>query len=115
MHGIRGRETMKDCHFSHFNIAGFTYYEGAEIFEQLAIGTLLTMRAEPENGFDPYAVEIYFQKFKLGYIPRNRNQDIHKFLTLGHDDLFVVRINRLSPDEHPEQQIGVVVKIRAKG
>ncbi|MDR3088710.1 MAG: HIRAN domain-containing protein [Desulfobulbaceae bacterium] len=79
---------MQDRHFSHFNIAGFTYYQGAEAFKRLAIGKTLTLKAEPDNKFDPYAVEIWFRKYKLGYVPRGRNEEIHKFLALGHDDLW---------------------------
>jgi hypothetical protein len=105
---------MDDRHFINFQIAGFTYYDGAEVFDQLKIGKVLELLAEPENRFDPYAVAIYFQDRKLGYIPREKNKEIHKFLLLGHDDLFVARINAISADETPERQIGVIVKIRSK-
>ncbi|MDR3347000.1 MAG: HIRAN domain-containing protein [Helicobacteraceae bacterium] len=105
---------MDDRHFANFQIAGFTYYDGAEVFELLKIGSVLELRAESDNRFDPYAVAIYFQERKLGYIPRDKNKEIHKFLLLGHSDIFITRINSILPGEQPERQIGVVVKIRAK-
>lgn len=36
-------------HLANFHIAGFGYWDGAEAFEQLKIGTLLELRREPDN------------------------------------------------------------------
>jgi hypothetical protein len=103
-----------DTYYSHFNIAGFTYYEGVDAFKDLQIGTELRLLAEPENKFDDAAVAIYHQDKKLGYVPKNKNEYMSKFLNSGHTDLFAVKVNKVSPAEHPEQQIGVVVKIKRK-
>jgi hypothetical protein len=110
----RRRIFMDDRHYLTFHVAGFTYYDGVDVFDQLKIGLELKLIAESENKFDAYAVAVYFQDHKLGYIPRGSNKDIHKFLLLGHDNLFSAKINRVSPDEPPEQQIGVIVKIKEK-
>ena len=101
-----------DRHFDDFHIAGFTYHDGVDVFNELKIGTELTFIAEPENKYDSYAVAIYFGKSKLGYIPHGKNKYISKFLNFGHTGLFDVKINRISPEEHPEHQISVVVKIK---
>ena len=45
-------------YLSHFHISGFTYYEGALVFNQLKIGTELSLQAEPENKFNARAVAI---------------------------------------------------------
>jgi hypothetical protein len=105
---------MNDRHFSNFSLAGFTYYDGIEVFQELKVGTLLTMQAEPENKYDPNAVAIYYNDKKLGFIPKEENKPIFQFLTLGHTDLFEARINRISPESHPEKQVGVVVRINEK-
>lgn len=102
---------MNDRHFSSFHLAGFTYYEGVDVFEELKVGTVLTLSAEPENRYDPQAVAIFFRNRKLEYVPREENKLVSKFLSLGYTDLFEVLINRVSPDSHPEKQIGVVVRI----
>lgn len=96
------------------NIAGFTYYDGINVIKELEIGTYLTLVAELENKFDPYAVAIYYKGEKLGFIPTGENKLINQFLQSGHTDLFEVRINRISPESHPEKQIGVIVKIQNK-
>jgi hypothetical protein len=33
---------------------------------------------------------------------------------MGYDDLFEIRINRLSPQEHPENQVGFIIHLREK-
>jgi hypothetical protein len=106
---------MNDRHFADFHIAGFTYYEGVEVFENLKIGTQLSLKAEPENAFDPNAVAIYYRDEKLGFVPRSANELIRKFLNLGYADLFEVKISQVSPEVHPEKQVRVVVRVREKG
>ncbi|MDR1895764.1 MAG: HIRAN domain-containing protein, partial [Prevotellaceae bacterium] len=101
-------------HFATFDIAGFTYYDGIDVFYDLKIGTELNLKAEPTNPFDPYAVIIYYKTTKLGYIPRGENKAISRFLNLGYTELFEVKINRIAPDEHTEQQVGVIVRIRER-
>jgi hypothetical protein len=103
-----------DRHFDDFHIAGFTYHDGVDVFNELKIGTDLALVAEPENKYDNYAVAVYFHEHKLGYVPRGKNKYISKFLNFGHTDIFDIKVNRISPEEHPEHQIGVVVKIKDK-
>ena len=103
---------MNDRHLSTFHIAGFTYYDGIDVFKNLKIGKELSLKAEPENRFDPNAVAIYYQENKLGFVPTGENELIRKFLNLGYTDLFEVKINQVSPDAYPEKQIRVVVRIR---
>jgi len=52
--------------------------------------------------------------FKLGFVSRGENKELSKFCEMGYADIFDVRINRLSPDEHPENQVGVIVYIDRK-
>ena len=96
-----------------FNLAGFMYYDGVEVFNELKIGTELRFVPEPENRHDEYAVAIYLNDTKLGFVPRGENKIISKLLHIGHD-VFTVKINRLSPEEHPNNQVGVVVRVKGK-
>ena len=81
-------------------------------FNELKIGSPLKLIRECDNKFDPYAVAIYFGEYKLGFIPQGENQMISQFIDLGYADMFDVRVQRLSPDVHPEKQVGVVVFIK---
>lgn len=102
---------MKRLHFTNFDLAGFTYWDGVEAFDKLKIGLKLRFERELDNKYDPKAVAIYFEEYKLGYIPRANNSEIAKLCEQGYANIFDVRINRISADEHTESQIGVVVHI----
>ena len=106
------QKPVKNVHLTNFHIAGFGYWDGCEAFEHLRIGTPLELVREADNPFDPYAVAIYYGDYKLGFIPRGSNHDISKYLDMGLDDIYDVRITRISPDAHPENQIEVIVKIK---
>ena len=54
------------------------------------------------------------ESYILGYIPRNENSTLAIFLEMGWDELFECRISRISPDEHPENQIEMTIKIKRK-
>jgi hypothetical protein len=105
-------KAVKKIHLTNFHIAGFGYWEGCEAFEMLKIGTVLDLVREDDNPFDPYAVAIYFGEYKLGFIPRGSNHDISKYLDMGYGDLYEVRITRITPDVHPENQVEVIVYLK---
>lgn len=104
----------KRRHFQNFDIAGFTFWDGAVVFCELQIGTKLTLKREENNPYDPKAVAIYFGEAKLGFVPRSCNEAISKLCDAGFSDIFDVRINRISPEERPEDQIGVIVSLICK-
>ena len=103
---------LKKVHLSSFHIAGFGYWDGCEAFDSLKIGTKLELVREDDNPFDPYSVAIYYGEYKLGFIPRGNNHDISKFLDMGLGDIYEVRITRITPDVHPEQQVEVIVYVK---
>lgn len=102
---------MKRRHFINFDIAGFSYWDGALVFNELKIGTELRLEREEKNQYDPKAVAVYYGDNKLGYVPRISNDAISKLCEAGYSDIFDVRINRVSPEESPEDQIGVIVSL----
>lgn len=105
---------IKKVHYTNFHIAGFAYWDGCQAFEHLKMGTELTLEREVNNYHDPYAVAIYYKDFKLGYVPSRENHDICKFVEMGWGDIFEARIQKISPDAHPENQVHVILYIRQK-
>lgn len=101
----RSRHLM-DCH-----IAGFTYYDGLDVLDNLKPGTPVDLKAEPDNPYDPEAVAIYYGDTKLGYIPRAKTYYVSKLLYFGHGDIYDVKINHRNLEEKPENQFRIVVKI----
>ena len=99
-------------HLSHFNIAGFTYWEGCIAFQELKVGTRLRLVREADNKFDPHAVAIFYKGYKLGFVPRNENTLISQLLDLGYNSIFDLRVQQILPESHPEKQISVVLFIK---
>ena len=57
-------------------IAGYAYYRGEEVIDQLKPDLILDLKREPENPYDNKAIAIYFENHKLGFIPRVNNKVI---------------------------------------
>ncbi len=107
------KKQSKREHFAHFNIAGFTYNEGALVFNEIKIGKELNMVTEPENHYDKNAVALYFNDTKLGYIPRSCNRAIGKVLNAGCN-IFKAVVQKIDPEAYPEDQVHVIVYIEKK-
>ena len=80
MHNTRSH----NVHFAHFDIAGFSYWEGCIVMDRLKIGTKLELVREMDNRYDPYAVAINFDGYKLSYIPRFENEQFCALMDQGY-------------------------------
>ena len=79
-------------HFMDFHIAGFAYYDGLDVIDQLILGQQVSLIVEADNPHDPEAVAIYFKDIKLGYVPSAKNILLSNLLYYGHSDIFESRI-----------------------
>lgn len=61
-----------------FQITGTKYVDPSalEIIKTLSKGDNLSLVAEPDNAYDSDAIAIYYDDDKLGYVPREVNQDM---------------------------------------
>jgi hypothetical protein len=79
--------------------------ETSAVVERLRTGDQLTLRCEPDNPIDPFAVAIDYQNVHLGYAPRYL---AHEFTRLMRDcptgsvQLFVQKLN---PDAPFQQRV----------
>ncbi|GLI04411.1 hypothetical protein YDYSG_04410 [Paenibacillus tyrfis] len=82
-----------------FNIAGTKYYlseylEKEQILKELEEEVQLELRVEKNNFYDENAVEILYQGYKLGYVPRQYNEEVSYYLDLSYKySLNVVGVN----------------------
>lgn len=103
-------------HIKSFYIAGFQYYDGASVMPQIEVGTQFQLIPESSNRYDEYAVAIYFEQAKLGYLPAEDNKFIHLLLRLGKIDNsdLVVMVQSLDTTKHPYKQILVGMFLEGK-
>jgi hypothetical protein len=106
---------FKECH-----LAGRKYHDVDEVWEELKVGTKLTLIRDLNNRFDTNAVAVVYKKWSkdnesetyiLGYIPKDENEVIAQLLEMGWDNIFECRINKIAPEAHPENQIRLTIRI----
>lgn len=54
-------------------IVGIYYTGNGHILERLPKGTIFTLKPEPKNRYDSNAVSVWYERSKIGYIPRHSN------------------------------------------
>ena len=64
----------------HVQVVGIYYTGNDKYVSGLPPGTRLDLKAEPENKYDAYAVSVWHEGKKLGYIPRAKNKPYFKAL-----------------------------------
>ena len=96
---------------STFCIAGFSHYDGFKVFDQLKIGTKLSLELEPDNPYDPKAVAIRLEGIKLGFVPAKLNSSIYQLMFFGYGDILECFVTQVDPETHPESQVRVTVNL----
>ena len=96
-------------------IAGWQYYNGERLIDEIFAqhtDTTLELKHEPENEYDEYAVAIYWPRVhaKLGYIPREHNEEVATLLALGHRlEIRIITIRGL--DAGGRRQVEIRIEI----
>lgn len=67
----------------HHYIRGLAYYDYQTVAEKIKLNDEFILKREPQNHVDKYAVEVYFNTYKLGYLPRYENKVIANLMDLG--------------------------------
>ncbi|MBR0406258.1 MAG: HIRAN domain-containing protein [Eggerthellaceae bacterium] len=97
-----------------FHISGFQYHDGAFVLDKLKPGKKLKMVPNPENPYDPYAIELRYKKAKLGYVPRSENEILALAAFYGHKGVFEARVLKVDPEAEPWRQVRVGIYVTDK-
>lgn len=84
-------------------LAGFQYYDGRVLWENMRPGDALVLVREPQNPHDASAVRVDWQGQPLGYVPRRDNADVARLLDRG--ERLQARIVRLTEARNPWQRV----------
>lgn len=97
-------------------VAGVQYYQIDQAWEKLEKGDRVVLQREPDNQYDPDAVEIYWQDqpsrqtFKLGYLPRKQNYVASQLL--NKQQTLISRITDLKEGDDPWQRIQITIYLQ---
>lgn len=64
-------------------VAGTSFRKLKDVEPQLNVQVKLELKREPDNEYDEFAIALYFEKNKIGYIPRESNEVIARLLDAG--------------------------------
>lgn len=90
-------------------LAGFQFYAGRELWDEMQAGDALRLVREPENPHDANAVRVEWRGRKLGYLPRKENRAVAAEMDRGGK--VEARIARLLRHRDPWQRILVEVYV----
>ena len=90
-------------------LAGFQFYAGRELWEEMKAGDALALVREPENRHDANAVRVEWRGRKLGYLPRTENRAVAAEMDRGGK--LAARIARLNRHLDPWKRIQVEVYV----
>jgi len=88
-------------------LAGFRYYAGETLWQDMREGDRLTMVREADNPHDANAVRIEWRGQKLGYLPRAENRAVATAIDSG--DAVDARIAKLRQHRNPWQRVLIEV------
>ena len=91
-------------------LAGFQYYQGGRLWDEIKVGDPLTLAREPDNPHDSNAVRVEWQGHKLGYVPRRENQAVARHMDSGGK--VEARVSKLTQHRNPRQRIEFEVFVR---
>lgn len=104
---ITASKEVKNVYLNSPHIAGFQYYQGEEIEKELKENDTLTLKRETQNPHDYFAVEVFRNNAKLGYLPRSENKLIARMMDQGVS--LKAQIRNIDKDAHPFRRVKVRV------
>lgn len=84
-------------------LAGFQYYDGKVLWDNMRIGDTLSLVREPQNPHDGNAVRVEWKGQPLGYVPRRNNSDVARQMDRGAP--VQARIVNLKEARNPWQRV----------
>lgn len=91
-----------------FFVRGFQYYHGPKIIHLINKYKLAELHREPDNKYDPDAIAVYFDEFKIGYVPREHNLILAKILDAGLIDI-QAEIRHIEPKAQTWEQVNMAI------
>ena len=66
-------------------VAGTSFRKLDKVDNELNKKVKLTMKREADNKFDNFAIALWFQQTKVGYVPREKNEVIARLMDAGKE------------------------------
>ena len=107
---VRAQSTEATLLVQSSPLAGFQFYQGKRLWDEMRVGDPLTLVREAANVHDSSAVRVEWRGHVLGYVPRRENRAVARYLDNGGK--VEARISRLTPHRNPWQRIEFEVFVK---
>jgi hypothetical protein len=91
-------------------LAGFQYYQGKELWDEMKVGDTLTLVREADNPHDAHAVRVEWHGHQLGYVPRRENRTVAQHMDRG--GAVESRVSKLVQHRNPWQRVEFEIFVR---
>ena len=105
-------ESMARIIVQHSPLAGFRYYDGKSLWEEIKVGDALALVREPDNPHDGNAVRIQWNDRTLGYVPRRENA--HLARQMDHGAMVEARITGLYKSRNGRNRVSYEISVPMK-
>ena len=93
-------------------LAGFQYYDGKALWDELRVGDALRLVREPANPHDANAIRVEWKERMLGYVPRRENAHLARQMDAGA--AIDARITALQPRPNGRHLLSYEIFVRLK-
>ena len=91
-------------------LAGFQFYTGKDLWDQMKVGDALALVREAGNPHDANAVRVEWRGRQLGYVPRRENSTVARHMDMG--GTVEARISKLVQHRNPWQRIEFEIYVK---
>jgi hypothetical protein len=91
-------------------LAGFQFYTGKDLWDQMKVGDALALVREAGNPHDANAVRVEWRGRQLGYVPRRENSTVARHMDMG--GAVEARISKLVQHRNPWQRIEFEIYVK---
>ena len=89
-------------------VAGFWYYKGMKLLQQMKEGDQLELVREPANEYDACAIALHWNNEKIGFIPASDNETLSRLLDADGLEL-TAEITHLNKQVQPWESLYIAV------
>jgi HIRAN domain len=107
---VRAQDTEVRMLVQSSPLAGFRYYQGKALWDEMKVGDALTLVREAGNPHDSNAVRVEWHGRQLGYVPQRENRAVAQHMDRG--GRVEARISKLQQHPNAWQRIEFEVFVR---
>jgi hypothetical protein len=108
--GVHGQSAELRMLVQSSPLAGFQYYQGTVLWEEMKVGDALALVREANNAHDSNAVRVEWRGRALGYVPRRENRTVAQHIDRG--GAVEARISKLLEHRNPWQRVEFEIFVR---